>query len=50
MLSGENALLELEVDAILTEHFREELTLHLLHELVDGVAKNEVTLVGRVSM
>ena len=45
MFSGEDALFELEIDAILTEHFGEELAFHLLNEFVDGIAEGEISLV-----
>jgi hypothetical protein len=46
MLSRENTLLELKIDAILTKHFREELAFYLLDEFVDGVAEGEIALIG----
>lgn len=46
MLPREDALFELKIDAILAEHFREELAFHLLDELVDGIAEGEIALVG----
>ena len=48
VLSREDALLELEVDAVLGEHFGVELALHLLDEFVDRVAEDEVPFVGWV--
>jgi len=50
VLSRKDALFELKVDAVLGEHLRVELTLHLLDELVDGVAEDEVAFEGGVGM
>lgn len=50
VFSREYALLELKIDAVLGEHFGVELTFNLLDELIDGVAKNEVTFESWVSM
>lgn len=44
VLPREVALVELEAGAVPGEGAREDLALHLLHELVDGVAEDEVAL------
>jgi hypothetical protein len=50
VLAGEDALLELEVDAVLGQHLGVQLAFHLLDELVDGVAEDEVAFEGWVCM
>lgn len=48
MLSRKDALLKLEIYAVLAEDLREELALNLFHEFIDGVSEGEVTLVSGV--
>lgn len=50
VLTGKDALLELEIYAVFTKHLREDLTLNLLNELVDSVSEGEVSLESGVSM
>lgn len=50
VLPRKDALLELEINAILTENFREELAFYLLDELIDGVSKGKISLVCGMSM
>ena len=42
----EDALFKLKVDAVAREYFGEELAFDLFHELVDGIAEDEVALEG----
>lgn len=46
MLSREDTLFELKVDAILAENFGEELAFYLLDEFVDGITESEISLIG----
>lgn len=50
MLSGEYALLELEVYAILAQYFREHMALHLINIVEYRVSEYEVTFVCWMSM
>jgi hypothetical protein len=50
MFSTEDALFELEVDAVLAQDLGIELALDLLDKFIDGVAKDKVSFQGRVSM
>lgn len=50
VFAGKDALLELEVNAIFTQHLREDLTLHLLYELIDSVSEGKISLEGGMSM
>lgn len=50
MFSAEDALFELEVDAVLAQDLGIELAFDLLDKFIDGVAKDKVSFQGRVSM
>ena len=50
MLSWKNALWKIKIDAILTENFRIDLTLHLLNELIYSIPKDKITFEGRMCM
>lgn len=50
VLPGKYALLELEVDAILAQNFREQMALNLVNVVKNCVAEYEISLVGRVGV
>ena len=50
VLPWKYALLEFKIYAILTKNFGKQMTLHLFDVVEDGVAKDEVAFVGRMSM
>lgn len=50
VFARKDTLLELEVNAIFTQHLREDLALHLLDKLVYCVSEGEISLEGRMSM
>lgn len=50
VLPRKDALLKLKIYAVLTENLREKLALYLLDELIDGVSKGKISLVGGMSM
>lgn len=50
VLAGKDTLLELEIYAVFTQHFWEDLTLYLFDKLVDSVSEGKVSLEGGMSM
>ena len=50
VFSRKYALIEVKVDAVLTQHFWVYLTLYLLDKLVNRISKDEVALEGRMGM
>ena len=50
MLPRKDALLELEIYAVLAENFREKLALDLLDELIYSVSEGKISLVSWMSV
>lgn len=47
---GENALFELEIDAVLTQNLRKQMTFDLFNIIKDGITKDKVAFIGWMSM
>lgn len=50
VLARKDALLELKIYAVFTEHLRKDLALDLLNELVDSVSEGEISLESWMGM
>jgi len=50
MLTWKYALLELEINAVLTQHLRKKLALDLLNKLIDSIAKSEIAFESGMSV
>lgn len=50
VLSGEVALVELEVHAVLAQDLWEKATLNLQNEIIDRVPENKIAFIARVGM
>jgi len=50
VLSGKDALIEIEIDTVLAQNLGKNLALDLFNELINGISENEISLESWMSV